>query len=111
VPRENLLPEALGAWKRTALADAPAPPPSDAIPRGIKRVQKAAYAGAGKIDVTLYEMTSSGLAFEALQKWRPAAGTLFFQRDEFFVLIHYDSPDRAAVNAFVRDLDRHLTKK
>jgi hypothetical protein len=109
-PRANLLPDTLGAWRRTTLQDVSLPAPSDIIPRGsVKRVQSAGYEGAGQLDVALYELTSPAAALDAVQRWRPAADTVFFYRDEFFVVVKYRNADRKALNAFVRDLDRHLT--
>ncbi len=108
VPRTNLLPEVVGDYKRTSLADASGE--NEVIPRGsIERAQAAIYQGAGRLDVTLYELTSSAAALDAVQRWRPAANTVFFYRDEFFVVVRYQDADRKAVNIFVRDLDRHLT--
>jgi hypothetical protein len=110
VPRTNLLPESLGVWRRTALQEVSNPADTDVIPRGsIRRVQKARYEGAGNADVTLYELTSSAAALDAVQRWRPAPDTVFFYRDEFFVVVKYQDAERKALNALVRDLDKHLT--
>jgi hypothetical protein len=110
VPRADVLPQALGEWRRTALSDGPLPETPEPIPRGsVKRVQTANYEGPGKVNVTLYELSSSAAALDAVQRWRPAADTVFFYRDEFFVVVKYRDADRKALNAFVRDLDRRLT--
>ena len=109
VPRDNLLPEALGAWKRTSLARVSAPDTNVIPPASIRRVQSAGYAENGKVDVTLYELTSSAAALDAVQRWRPAADTVFFYRDDLFVVIKYKDSDRKALNAFVAALDIHLT--
>ena len=109
VPRENLLPETLAGWKRTSLATVSAPG-GTVIPAGsIRRVQAAQYDGTGKVNVTLYELGSSAAALDAVQRWGPAADTVFFYRDDFFVVVKYDGAERKAVNAFVSALDRHLT--
>ena len=110
VPPADPLPEALGEWRRTALANKPFADAPDPIPRGsAKSVRTASYGGPGKVEVTLYELTSSAAALDAVQRWRPAASTVFFYREEFFVVVEYRDADRKAVNAFLRDLDRHLT--
>jgi hypothetical protein len=109
VPRDNLLPGSVGEWKRTALAPV-APPGAGVIPQAsIRRVQGAAYEAAGKVEVTLYELSSSAAALDAVQRWRPAADTVFFYRDDLFVVVKYRDADRRALNAFVAALDKHLT--
>ncbi len=109
VPRENLLPAAIGPWKRTALETVPSPDTSVIPQGGIRRVQRATYEGEGKVEVSLYELKSSAVALDAVQRWRPAADTVFFYRDDLFVVVRYESADRKAVNAFVAALDKHLT--
>ena len=109
VPREKLLPEALGPWKRTSITTVSSPDTS-IIPQGsIGHVQNATYTDNGKVDVTLYELKSSAAALDAVQRWRPAPDTVFFYRDDLFVVVKYQDSDRKALNAFVAALDKHLT--
>jgi hypothetical protein len=109
VPPANLLPETVGAWKRTALGDGAATANSVIPPGSIRRTLQARYSGGGAVDVTLYELASSAAALDAVQRWRPKADTVFFYRDEFFVVVQYRDADRKALNAFVGALDKHLT--
>ena len=109
VPRENLLPEVLGEWKRESLTLLSSPDTSVIPQASIRRVQSAGYKGNGSLNATLYELKSSAAALDAVQRWRPAADTLFFYRDDLFVVIQYQAADRKALNAFVAALDRHLT--
>jgi len=109
--RANLLPESLGAWRRTALVPAASPEPGP-IPRGsIRRAQTARYEsqGAGAVDVVLFELSSSADALDAVQRWTPSADTVFFYRAEYFVVVRHAGADRKAVNLLVRDLNQNLT--
>ena len=109
--RQNLLPETVGSqWRRASLGGITTSglqPPLTAST--VKRGQSAQYDGPGKVDVMLYELSSSAAALDAVQRWRAEANSIFFYRDEFFVVVHYDAAaDRQALNAFVRDLSQHL---
>jgi hypothetical protein len=105
------LPASVGVWRRSALSDAPAARDGVIPATSIRRVRKAVYEGAGNLQVSLYELTSSAAALDAVQRWRPAANTIFFYRDQYFVVVQYETADRKAINEFVRDLDKHLTGK
>jgi hypothetical protein len=108
-PKENLLPETVGPWRRTSLAEQPAAGvPQPLTPSTTKRVLASAYQGPGKLDVTLYELANSASALDAVQRWRPEANSIFFYRDEYFVVVRYETADRQALNGFVRDLSQRL---
>ena len=107
IPRDDLLPAMVLEWKRTTLGAAA--PDSAVIPQSsIRRVQSATYEASGKVEVTLYELSSSAAALDAVQRWRPAADTVFFYHDDLFVVVKYRDADRKALNAFVAALDKHL---
>jgi len=109
-PPRGLLPEILGQWRRTRLQELKSFTTAGVIPpASIRRLQTATYEGPGRLDVSLYTLASSASALDAVQRWPPAAETVFFYRDEFFVVIQYHQADRKAVNEFVRDLDRQFT--
>jgi hypothetical protein len=112
-PTGDLLPETVGAqWRRASLADVPLTSlPQPLTASTVKRAQSARYEGPGKLEATLYVMSSSAAALDAVQRWRPEANTIFFYRDEFFVVVRYEPGDRQALNAFVRDLSAHLGPK
>ena len=71
----SLLPASVGAvWQRKSLRDIPPPKPS------VTRAFEAAYEGAGKVIVDLYETRVSGTAFEMTQRWRSTPDTVFFDK-------------------------------
>ena len=43
-----------------------------------------------------------------VQKWRPQTDTVVFYTLRYFVVVKWQSPDRAAVTALVRVLERSL---
>jgi hypothetical protein len=103
-----LLPEMVGAWRRGALREVPVESAGEPPARGsIRNVIRAEYAGPGRAEVTLYELSSSAAALDAVQRFRPAPDTIFFQRDTRFVVVRWQgSPDRKALGAFVRAIEK-----
>jgi hypothetical protein len=106
---KELLPAAVGNWKRVSLREVPASEAPDVVPRaGLRRVQSAEYEGTGRIEAQVYEMTSSALGLDLQQRWHPAADTVFFYRDNYFAVIKWNQFNRDAVQDFVRGLEKHL---
>ena len=99
--------EAIGAWHRTSVGE---PPPSAASgvlsPASVERIRAASYEGPGKLDVRVYQLTSPAAALDVVQRWRPAADTVFFYSDRFFVLIQWQTADRKALQEFVGALEK-----
>ena len=58
----------------------------------------------------LERVNSSAAAFEAEQQWRPLADTVAFHRNGYFFVIHWQNADRAAVAAFVREMEEQTPK-
>ena len=95
----ELLPETVaGKWRRAARGDVPvAEAPEPPAKNTVRRAVRAAYEGPGKIEVTLYELTSSASALDAVQRFRHAPETVFFHRDEFFTVVRWEGADRDTV--------------
>src|SRR5262245_11008698 len=82
-------------WQRTELSELPGSSAPDPIPAGgAQRVVRAVYEGPGRLEVTLYELTSSALALDMAQRWRPAADTVFFYQGAFFVVVRWQQAER-----------------
>lgn len=107
-----LLPETVAKnWRRTALRDVPASEAPEPPARStVRRVVRAEYAGPGRIEVTLYELSSSAAALDAVQRFRHAPETVFFHRDEYFTLVQWEGTEREAVAQFVRALEKHMAE-
>ena len=104
-PAEPLFPQQAGVWKLQQSGDLPLSGIPEPIGRlGVRRAGSASYEGAGSLQVEMYEMTSSAAALEAEQTWRPAAGTVAFHRDSYFVVIHWENAARDSVPEFVREM-------
>ncbi|MBZ5576464.1 MAG: hypothetical protein LAP40_07905 [Acidobacteriia bacterium] len=111
-PLTGLFPSTVaGVWRRSALQDlAPSDAP-DPVPRtSINRLQSASYEGPGKLEARVYELDTPAVAPELAQRWRPSADTVFFYRDQYFVVIKWQDADRKALEAFVRELETRLGK-
>jgi hypothetical protein len=108
----NLLPETVAdVWHRTSLdnpavSDAPDPVPRSAV----NHFQTASYEGPGKVRVRVYDLESPAVALELVQRWRPSADTVFFQRGRYFVVLKWEDADRKALEALVAELEKRLGK-
>lgn len=98
--------ETVGAWHRTSASElAPSLAPGPVPPAAIVRIRAASYEGPGKLDARLYQLTSSAVALDLVQRWRPAPDTVFFHNGRFFVLIQWQTADRKALHQFVATLE------
>ena len=111
-PPPDLFPTVMaGGWKRTELREIPASDAPDPVPRtSIDALQVASYEGPGKLEARAYQLDSPGVALDLAQRWRPSADTVFFYRDEYFVVIKWQEADRKALKAFVDELEKRLGK-
>jgi hypothetical protein len=106
----DMFPEIVGAWHRTSLreikpAEAPDPVPAAAI----EQIRAAAYEGPGSLDARVYQLPTSAVALDVVQRWRPAPDTIFFYADRFFVVVQWQSADRKSLQEFVASLEKKLT--
>ena len=96
-------------WIRKDLRELP---PADAIPpitpASTLRIVSAVYEGSGRIQVSLYDLKSSAAALDAAQRWRPSDDTVFFYKENYFAVVKWENVNRAALGAFVRDLEKRL---
>src|SRR5512133_2949812 len=85
------LPDAVaGSWRKTATRDLdPAAAPEPLARNTVRRAVQASYEGPGKADVTLNELSSSAAALDAVQRWRPMPDTVFFYKDNLFVVVKW----------------------
>lgn len=106
----NVFPEAAaGGWHRTEMRDLPASDSPDPVPRNeVDRLRVASYEGPGKLQARVYELSSPAMGLDLTQRWRPSADTVFFPSGRFFVVVKWQSADRAALQAFMRELETRL---
>jgi hypothetical protein len=110
-PAARLFPDTVGSWKLKQSAVLAADQVPEPIRRlGIRRAGSAVYEGSGNLKVEIYEMTSSAAAFEAEQTWRPVADTVAFHKESFFTVVHWENADRAAVSAFIREMEKQAER-
>ena len=74
----------------------------------LRRCQVAEYEGPGKLEARLYELASSGVALDIVQRWRPSADTVFFYEKNYFVVVKWQRAERPALQAFVREIQSRL---
>jgi hypothetical protein len=111
-PPPNLFPPTVaGVWRRTELHELSPGDAPDPVPRTvINRLQEASYQGPGKLEARVYELESPGVALDQVQRWRPSADTVFFYRDQYFVVIKWQDADRKALHDFATELEKRLGK-
>jgi len=109
----DLFPEvAEGGWHRTSLRDLPAGEAPDPVPRtSIDRIRTAAYQGPGKLEARVYQLSSSAVGLDLVQRWRPSADTVFFNHGRYFVVVKWQEAERTALRAFLRQLETRLAPK
>ena len=106
-PMPDVFDETIGAWHRTSIGELPPSAASGFLSAtSVERIRTASYEGPGKLDVRVYQMTSSAAALDVVQRWRPAADTVFFYSDRFFVLIQWQTAERKALQEFVGALEK-----
>ena len=105
----GLLPETSGPWRRTAQTDPPASDAPDAVPRpSVAGFRRASYEGPGSVEARVYLLASNAVALDVVQRWRSTPQTVFFNAGRFFAVVEWRDADRAALHAFVQDLERRL---
>ncbi len=111
-PAPELFPQTIaGVWHRTGLLNPSLSDSPDPVPRTVvNRFQTATYEGPGKLEARVYELDSPGVALDLVQRWRPSADTVFFYRDQYFVVVKWQEADRKALEAFVREMEARLGK-
>ena len=103
----DLFAQVAGAWHRTSVRELPPSLAPDSVPpAAIERIRAASYEGPGKLDARVYQLTSPAAALDVVQRWRPAADTVFFYNGRFFVLIQWQTADRKALQEFVGTLEK-----
>ena len=111
-PLPDLLVETVaGVWHRTELEHPPVSDAPDPVPRSaVEQFQSATYEGPGKLQARVYALDSPAVALDLVQRWRPSADTVFFNRGRYFVVLKWQDADRKALNAFASELQKRLGK-
>ncbi len=78
-------------WNRT---DVQAIPPDELLSGAVSNA-RLTYTGPLPITVDLYQMPSSGSAFEAAQRWRTTPGKSIAYRNDLFLVFNCSQPDAA----------------
>jgi hypothetical protein len=108
----DLFPETVGAWHRTAASELTAATAPDGISaEAVEKVRAATYEGPGKLDARAYQLTSSAVALDLVQRWHATADTVYFYQDRFLVVLKWQTADRKALQEFVAVLDGKLKAK
>ncbi len=109
-PAPDLFPPAMaGVWQRTAAGETPVSEAPDPVPRtAVERLLTASYRGPGKLEARAYELSTPSVGLVLAQRWRPSADTVYFNRGRYFVVVKWQEADRAALQAFLRELEQRI---
>jgi hypothetical protein len=108
-PMPDVFGETIAGWHRTGVRDVPASQPPDVIPvKNVEAIRLATYEGSGKLEARIYALPSSAVALDVVQRWTPAADTVFFYSGRFFVVVRWEAADRKALQAFVSELEKRI---
>jgi hypothetical protein len=108
-PPPGVFRQTVAGWHLTSLRDAAPSEAPDPIPRtAVRRLMIAEYEGPGKLEARLYDLQSSGVALDLVQRWRPSADTVFFYEKNYFVVVKWQQAERAALQSFVREIQGGL---
>jgi hypothetical protein len=111
-PMPDLFPEHAGLWRRTSMRELKAAEAPDPVPQAsIERIRVATYEGAGKLEARVYQMSTSAVALDLVQRWQSAPDTIFFFADRFFVVVRWESAERKELREFVSVLEKRLNAK
>jgi hypothetical protein len=111
-PLPELLPETVAnVWHRNSLRETPVSEAPDPVPRtSVNRLQTAGYEGPGKLEARVYELSSSAVGLDLVQRWRPSADTVFVNPGRYLVVVKWEKADRQALRDFMNELERRLAK-
>jgi hypothetical protein len=107
---EFIFPGAIGAGWKLASTE---PVPDESVPDqvrqlGLRSALRGRYEGPATLTITVYEMTSSGGAFELVQRWRPGEGRLATYVNSLFIVLESEEMDHTALTAAVESLEAAL---
>ena len=72
---------------------------------------RASYAGPGSATAELYELAAPAAGLDLVQRWRPVADTVVWYTPRYFVVVKWQSPDRGAVGALIRALQKQFAEE
>jgi len=78
---------------------------------GARAWWRASYHGPGAMTVELYELAAPAAGLDLVQRWRPVADTVVWYTPRYFVVVKWQSPDRNAVGAFIRALQKQFAEE
>src|SRR5512133_3629747 len=89
-PAIEVFPQSIAGWTRTSLREVPtAEAPDPVPPANVRRIQIAAYEGAGGIEARAYELTRQEIGLDLAQRWKPSPDTVFFWARSYFVIVKW----------------------
>jgi hypothetical protein len=104
-----VFPDTLAGWTRTSVREVSASDAPDPVPRSaVISVQAAQYEGPGKLEARAYELARPEAGLDIAQRWRPAADTVFFWAQRWFVVIRWQQADRKALQQFTSALEKRI---
>ena len=103
---------AAGGWRLKNSRAFPAADAPEMVRKiGTRKWWSAVYEGPGSATIDVYELKAPPGGLEMVQQWRPAADTVVWYTPRYFIVAKWRSPDRAAVAALIRDLQKQFVEE
>lgn len=100
-----------GGWKRTGLDALDASKKPEWMTRlGVKDAKRATFSGPIDVETDLYEMGSSAAALECTQLWKRVPSESLLMRDNYFIVIRSQHPNREMLMDFSRALEKEISR-
>ncbi len=100
-----------GGWRRSSLEALDASKKPEWMARlGVKDSKRATFTGPIDVEVDFYEMSSSAAALECSQLWKKLPAETFVMRDNYFLVIRSQHPNRESLMDFSRGLEKALAR-
>jgi hypothetical protein len=100
------------AWRLKSSQNFPAGSAPELVRKiGTRGWWRAGYEGPGSATVEVYELTAPPRGLEMVQRWQPAADTVVWYTPRYFVVVKWQSADRAAVGALIRSLEKQFQEQ
>jgi hypothetical protein len=108
----DVFPETVATvWRRSSVQELSLSEAPDPVPRtSVKRLETAVYDGPGKLEARAYELTSSAVGLDLVQRWRPSADTIFVNPGRFLLVVKWEKADRQALREFVSEMQKRLSR-
>jgi hypothetical protein len=98
-----------GGWKKESSGALDASKRPEWMERlGVRDAQSIQYSGPIDVEVYLFQLSSSAAALECTQLWKKAPGSSVMMKENYFLVLRTQHPNREMLMDFSRALEKAL---